>query len=181
MTDPIREELAKSLHASTLGEGVACDYHQRPKELETDESVLCEAIWLIDHPQLRLDQWPNHWGIDAARCSDHAVGEIVAPTRGFEEALIKIPLTESNNVVSVSTPEVDDVTVLGYSPASRGTHPMLIDQQFTDASEPNDHGVFRWTRVLGMLDAEPPEPLRKHIENLIERSVEVPEAVEKKI
>ncbi|WP_248911045.1 hypothetical protein [Halocatena marina] len=178
MTDLIRVELAEALHAATLGEGVACDYHQRPKEISTDDSVLLEAMRLVDHPQLQIEEWPEDWVIDAARCVDHAVDEIVAPTRGFEEALISVSLTVSNGVVSVSMPSPDDVSVLAFSPATDGTHPILIDQQLVDARQPNDHGIFRWTRIAGMLAAEPPEPLRGHIENLIEGSREVPETVE---
>ncbi|MFC6964706.1 hypothetical protein [Halocatena marina] len=181
MIDSIRGELAEALHAATLGEGVACDYHQRPKEISTEESVLVEAMRLVDHPQLQIEQWPEDWVIDAVRCADHAVDEIVAPTRGFEEALISVSLTVSNGVVSVSMPSSDDVSVLDVSPATDGTRPILIDQQLVDARQPNDHGVFRWTRIAGMLAAEPPEPLRGHIENLIEGSQTVPETVEKRI
>lgn len=173
MTDPIRRELTEDLRAATLGEGVACDYHQRPKEVSTDEPVLFEAIRLVDHPQ--LEKWPEGWLIDAARCEDHAVSEIVEPTMGFEEALITVSVTTSNDVVSVSAPTESDVPVLAFSPANEGLHPMLIDQQLIDAVEPGDHGFSRWTRVIGMLDAEPPEPVREHIEELIERSPETPE------
>lgn len=146
MTDPIREELAESLHAVGLGEGVACDYHQRPKVIEFDDPVLFECIHIVDHPQ--LEEWPDGWVLDAARCSDHAVDGTVEPTRGFEEALIRVPLTESNDVVSVSTPEPNDVPVLAFSPATEGSHPMLVDQQLVDASEPNDHGLFRFTTTV---------------------------------
>lgn len=52
---------------------------------------------------------------------------------------------------------------------------MAIDQQLLDAAEPNDHDLSRWTRVIGMLAAEPPEPLREHLEFLIERSPETPD------
>lgn len=76
MTDPIRQELAGDLHAVSFGEGVACDYHARPKEISTDEPVLAEAIKLIAHPQLQLFDWPDDWVLDAARCEDHAVEEI---------------------------------------------------------------------------------------------------------
>jgi hypothetical protein len=166
MTVPIRQALHEDLHAVGLGEGIACDYHQRPKEIESDEPVLIEAIRLVDHPQ--LDDLPDGWVIDAARCEAHTVSEIREPTRGYEEALVQLPVTESNNVVSISTPEVDTVRVLDFSPANEGLHPLVVDQQLMTATEPDDHGLSRWTRVIGMLDAEPPEPLREHLESLIE-------------
>lgn len=124
--------------------------------------MLIEAIRIVDHPQ--LDEYPEHWVIDATRCPDHAIDEIVEPTRGFEEALIRVPVSTSNDVVSVSTHESDDLPVLAVSPATEGCRLMAIDQQFMAAVEPDDHGVSRWTRVIGMLDAEPPAPVREHIE-----------------
>lgn len=113
--------------------------------------------------------------IDAARCSEHAVSAIDEPTRGYEEALVHLPLTTLNGVVSVLTPGVSDVTVLSFSSVTEGCHPMLLDQQLMDAAEPGDMGLSRWTRVIGMLDAEPPEPVREHLEALIDRSPETPE------
>lgn len=171
MTDSSRRELTEDLRAATLG--VACDYHARPKVIESDSPVLIEAIRVVDHPQ--LDDLPDGWLIDAARCEDHAVDEIVEPTRGFEEALVRAPVTVSNGVVSVSPRESADLPVLAVSPATEGCRPMAIDQQLMTAVEPNDHGLSRWTRVQGMLDAEPPDPLREHIEALIEQSPETPE------
>lgn len=173
MTDLIRQELTEDLHAATLGEGAACDYHARPKVIESDDPVLIEAIRLVDHPQ--LDDLPDGWLIDAARCSDHAVDEIVEPTLGFEEALVRAPVTVSNGVVSVSPHGSDDLPVRAVSPATEGCRPMEIDQQLMTASVPNDHGISRWTRVIGMLDADPPDTVREHIETLIERSPETPE------
>lgn len=178
MTDLICQSLRENLHPTGFGEGIACDYHARPKTLPTDDPVLCEAIRLVDHPQLQLEEWPDGWVIDAARCSDHAVDKIVEPTRGYEEALVRLPMTVSNGVVSVSTPTVDAVRVLAVSPATEGLHPMTIDQQLLDASVPGDHGISRWTRVIGMLAAEPPDTVREHIENLIERSPETPQITE---
>lgn len=101
MVDMIRHALRENLHAATLGEAIACDYHERPKVIAPDGPVLFEAIRLVDHPQLQINQWPNGWILDAAHCSDHTVLEIVEPTRGFEEALIRVPVMTSNSVVSV--------------------------------------------------------------------------------
>lgn len=172
MTDPIRRGLTNDLRAATLGEGAACDYHARPKVIKSDDLVLIEAIRVIDHPQ--RDDLPDGWLVDAARCSDHAVDEIVEPTRGFEEALVRAPVTVSNGVVSVAPSESDEFPVLAVSPATEGYRPMAIDQQLLDASEPGDHGLSRWTRVIGMLDADPPDPVREHIEALIDQSPETP-------
>lgn len=176
MTDPIRRALTEDLRAATLGEGAACDYHARPKTIPTDKPVLIEAIRLVDHPQ--LDDLPDGWLVDAARCSDHAVDEIMEPTLGFEEALVRAPVTISNNVVSVEASESDDVRVLAFSPATEGCRPMAIDQQLLDASASDDHGLSRWMRVLGMLDADPPDPVRAHVEELIEQSPETPDGGE---
>lgn len=66
---------------------MACDYHQRPKELSLDDGVLAEAIRVIGHPQ--LTDVPKNWVVDATRCSNHAVSEIVEPTRGFEEVVVQ--------------------------------------------------------------------------------------------
>lgn len=173
MTDRIRHEIRMDLHATSFGEGIACDYHARPETLPTDEPVLIEAIRLVDHPQ--LDEYPDHWVIDTARCADHAVDEIVEPTRGFEEVLLRVPVMTSNDIVSISTPEVDDVSIRAFSPANEGLHPMVIDQTLLDAADPKDVGFSRWTRVIGMVAAEPPEPLREHLEALIEQSPETPE------
>lgn len=96
MTDPIRRQLADDLHAVSFGEGVACDYHARPKTIAIEKPILFEAIKLIDHPQLQVDEWPDNWQLDAARCSDHAVDELEEPTRGFEEALVEITVQTSN-------------------------------------------------------------------------------------
>ncbi len=178
MTDPIRCELSDELHAVSFDEAIACDYHHRPKEISIDGSVLVEAIKLIDHPQLQLQEWPKGWVVDAARCSDHSVEEIEEPTTGFEEAVVELPVKESNNVVSVDAPAPDAVRVLDFSPATEGSVPMLLDQQLMDASEPRDLGLSRWTRVRTMLDGGPADPFREHIERLIERSAEVPSSFE---
>lgn len=171
--DPIRHELHADIHATTLGEGgVLCGYHARPPVIAPSDSVLLECIRVVDHPQ--LGTLPEGWIIDAARCSDCSVATIETPTTGYEEALVRVPLSDLNGVVSVATPAVDDISVLGVSPASEGCHPLVVDQQLLDASEPGDVGISRWTRVQGMLDAEPPEPLREHIERLIEQSPESP-------
>lgn len=138
-------------------------------------SAKSTAIRLVDHPQ--LDEYPNHWVIDTARCADHAVDEIVDPTRGFEEVLLRVPVMTSNDVVSVATPEVDAVSIRAFSPANEGLHPLVIDQQLMDVADPKDVGFSRWTRVLGMVAAEPPEPLREHLEELIEESPETPSSV----
>lgn len=172
MTDPIRQELQSDLHAAAMGEYLPCDYHARPKKISTDEPVLSEAIRLVDHPQ--LEELPVGWVIDAVRCSDHSISEIEELTRGFEEVLIQVPITESNGVMSITTPEIDDVRVHGFSPATEGTYPMLIDQQLLNLAEPNNYGLTRWTRVIGMLEADPPEELREHIETLIKQSPESP-------
>lgn len=137
-------------------------------------AVLIESIRLVDHPQ--LDDLPDGWLVDAARCEDHAVDDIVEPTKGFEEALVRAPVTVSNVVVSVSASQPDDLPVLTVSPATKGCHPMLIDQQLLDASVPGNHGFSRWTRVIGMLDAEPPAPVREHIEEMFEQSPETPQS-----
>lgn len=173
-TDLIRQELHADIHAATLGEGgVPCEYHARPTVIPSYDSVLLECIRVVDHPQ--LGTLPEGWVIDAARCSDCSVAAIEAPTTGYEEALVQVPLTVLNEVVSVATPDVDDISVLGISPATEGCHPLVVDQQLLDAVEPGDVGIARWTRVQGMLDAEPPEPLREHIEALIARSPEPPD------
>lgn len=179
MTNPLPQDLAEDLHAVSFGEGVSCDYHHRPKEISTNDAVLVETIRLIDHPQLQLDQWPENWHIDAARCADHSVEEIEEPTRGFEEALVEVPVQRSNNVVSVDVPHVNDIRVLAFEPATEGCPPMLLDQQLMDASEPGDMGFSRWSRVHTMVSGGPAEPFKTHIESLIERSAEVPSSLEK--
>lgn len=175
MADPLRTELAENLHAIAIGDAVDCDYHHRPKTIEPVDAMLFEAVKLIDHPQLRRDEWPSGWSLDAARCADHAVEEIEEPTRGFEEALVEISVTTTNNVVSVETPASEDVSVLAFSPATEGCHPMLLDQQLMDAAGSGDMGLSRWNRVQAMVDGAPAEPFREHIESLIERSAEVPD------
>ncbi len=172
MSDPIRREIAEELHALSFEEDIACDYHDRPKTISKDE-VLIEAIRLIDHPQLRLEEWPDGWILDAARCSDCGVETIEEPTKGFEEALVILPVNRSNNVVSVDTPEPSDVSVLAYSPATEGCHPMTISQMLMDAADPDDVGIARWIRIKGALDGAP-DPLRAHLEQLIKQSNEVP-------
>lgn len=52
---------------------------------------------------------------------------------------------------------------------------MTIDQQLMDTAALDDHGFSRWTRVIGMMDADPPDQLREHIEKLIEQSPKTPE------
>lgn len=175
MSDPIRRGISEDLHALSFGEAVACDYHHRPKTIDSGE-VLVEAIRLDDHPQLQLNQWPDGWVLDAARCGEHSVDSLEEPTRGFEEALIRVPVEESNNVVSVETPETGDVHVLAFSPAAEGCHPMTLSQQLMDAAS-DDMGLSRWIRVEAMLDGGPAEPFREYIEQLIERSPEVPSAL----
>lgn len=66
------------------------------------------------------------------------------------------------------------VRVLASSPATEGTHPMLLDQSLMDAADPGDMGLSRWTRVQAMVSGGPAEPFRQHIESLIERSAAVP-------
>lgn len=172
MSDPIRHELREDLHGATLGDAVACDYHQRPMEIPTDAALLAEAIRIVDHPQ--LTELPDGWVIDAARCDDHAVEALEEPTRGFEEALVHLPLTVSNDVVSVSVPDSDAVRVLDFAPATEGCRPMVLDRPLLDAVDPADHGLSRWQRVVGMLNADPPTDLREHIEGLIDSSPDVP-------
>lgn len=113
MTDPIRNEFQGDLHSVAFREALACDYHERPMELPTEGSVLTECIRVVDHPQ--LSDLPDGWIVDAARCDDHAVSEVIEPTRGYEEAVVRLPVMESNGVVSVETPTVDGVHVLGSS------------------------------------------------------------------
>lgn len=164
MTDPIRDELHELLHGVTLGEQLSCDYHDSPTGFVPAEPVLCEAIRIIKHPH--LDNYPGYWVIDAVRCDDHAVDEIVEPTRGFEEALIRVPMTPTNNGVSVSTPEIEDVQVFDVSLATEGLHPMVLNQAFLDLST-SDNGLSRWTRILAAveaLDADTSVPLREHLE-----------------
>lgn len=177
MTDPIRQELAEDLHAVSFGEAIACDYHHRPKEISIDELVVVEAIKLVDHPQLQLEQWPDGCQIDAARCDDHDVDELEEPTRGFEEALIRVPVTVTNDVVSIETPNTEDIEVLAFEPATEGCHPMVLSQRLMDAAEPGDLGLSRWNRVQAMVSGGPAESFKEHIEQLIDRSPEVPSAL----
>lgn len=72
-----------------LGEGAACDYHARPKVIESDKSVLIEAIRVVDPSQ--LDVLPDGWLVDAARCSDHAVDEIMEPTSASRKRSFVLP------------------------------------------------------------------------------------------
>ncbi len=172
MSDPIRQSISEELHALSFEEDIACDYHDRPKTISKDE-VLVEVIRLIDHPQLRLEEWPDGWVSDAARCSDHAVESIGEPTKGFEESLVKLRVSRSNDVVSINAPDPSDVCVLAFSPATEGSHPMVLSQMLMDAADPGDLGIARWVRIKGALDGAPP-PLQSHIEQLIKRSSEVP-------
>ncbi len=80
MSDPIRRGISEDLHAVSFGKGVACDYHERPKELAVDEPMLAECIRVAAHPQ--LTEFPDGWVVDAARCAEHAVEGIVEPTEG---------------------------------------------------------------------------------------------------
>lgn len=175
MTDPIRDELHELLDDITLGEQISCGYHDSPTGFVPDEPVLCEAIRIIEHPQ--REDYPGYWVIDAIRCEDHIVDEIVEPTRGFEEALIRVPMTTTTNGVSVSTPEIEDVQVFDVSLATEGLHPMVLNEAFLELSKPDDYGLSRWTRILPAveaLDDDSALPLREHLEAMIERSPEVP-------
>lgn len=172
MPNPIREELRSDLHAATLGEGVACDYHERPKAISSTERMLVECIRLVDHPQ--LSDLPEGWMVDAARCSEHTVETIVEPTRGYEEALITVPITETNGVVSVDTPASDDIRVLDVSLATEGLRPMVLDQQLFAARESGDVGISRWNRVQAMLAGDSAAPFQNHIKHLIDKSPETP-------
>ncbi len=174
MSDSIRQELAEDFHALSFGEAVACDYHARPKPLSTEDPVLVEVIRLIDHPQLQLGQWPDGWVLDAARCDDHAIDELEEPTKGFEEALIRVPVTTTNDVVSVETPEPEEIEVLAFEPATEGCYPMVLSQRLMDAAPPGNVGFSRWNRVQALLEGAPAELSREHIEQLIERSPEAP-------
>lgn len=176
MTDPIRNELQSSLHTVTLGEGVSCDYHQRPKELSLDDGVLAERIRIVDHPQ--LINVPEGWVVDAVRCSKHALSEIEHPTRGYEEAVVRVPVTKSNGIVSIDTPMPDTIEVLAFESATNGLSPLMLDQQLLAASESEDVGLSRWVRVQGMVAADPPDELREHVERLIEESPETPSSFE---
>lgn len=173
MAESLRRELADELHGVGLGEAITCTYHARPTEIATDAPVQVEAIQLVDHPQ--LDEAPDHWVIDAARCSQHAVLTIEEPTRGYEEALVRVPIAAAPDGVSVATPAPKSIYVQDFKPATAGLAPMMFDQQLMEASEPGDMGYARWTRVLGWLAAEPPAPLREHLEELIAWSPETPE------
>lgn len=110
--DPIRHELHADIHATTLGEGGdLCEYHARPTVIAPSDSVLLECIRVVDHPQ--LGTLPEGRMIDTTRCSDCSVAAIEAPTTGYEEALVRVPLTVLNGVVSVATPAVDDTACSG--------------------------------------------------------------------
>lgn len=140
--------------------------------------MLIEAIKLIDHPQLQLDQWPSGWVLDAARCIEHSVEEIQESTRGFEEALVEISVTTTNDVVSIDTPTSDELRVLAYTPATEGSIPMLLSQHLLDAAEPGDMGLSHWTRVKAMLGGGPSDSFSEHVESLIDPSAEVPSSFE---
>lgn len=173
MAESLRRELATDLHGVGLGEAIACTYHAHPREIATDAPVQIEAIRLVDHPDLA--EAPDHWLIDAARCSQHTVATIEVPTRGYEEALVRVPLAEATDEVSVSTPAPESVYMHDFTPASEGLAPMMIDQPLMEARPPGDVGYSRWTRVLGLLAAAPPASLREHLEELIAWSPEPPD------
>lgn len=82
---------------------------------------------------------------------------------------------EANDGVSVATPSPESLYVHDVTPATEGLPPMMIDQSLMDASEPGDVGYARWTRVLGLVAAEPPASLREHLEALIAWSPETPD------
>lgn len=86
--------------------------------------------------------------------------EIGLPTKGFEEAVVEIPLTESDDAVSVETSTPNDVSVLAYSLATEGSVPMMIDQQLMSPAKPGDMELSRWMRVTSMMEGNPTEPFR---------------------
>lgn len=124
MTDPVQWGLRRDLHGTTLGNdgSLQCDYHDAPTTIATDEPVLFECIRILD-PQLDGYRDDEHWRIDAARCSECTVTEIEPPTLGYEEALVRVPLTVSNDVISIAAPDESDVVVHCFSSAAEGTPP----------------------------------------------------------
>lgn len=175
MTDPLLEDLQSALHGAMLGDQLLCDYHGTSASLATDAPVVIEAIRILD-PRYKTHE-EVRWQADAVRCADCPVGEIAPPTFGFEEAVLRIPVARSNDVVSIACPDVDNIAVLAYSSPADGSQPMATDQQYQEAAD-GDAGAVRWARVRGLLESDPPQELREHVERLIEESPETPSSFE---
>lgn len=178
MTDPVIEGLQRDLHATALGKSeLLCDHHTSPVSISIDSPVLFEAIKIFD-PNLTGYQPDERWQLDTARCSDCEVRAIEFETFGIMEVLVRLPVTFTNNVVSVDAPDVDNVEVIFLSSPAEGYRSLTVDQQLREATASDDHGLSRWARVHDLLANNPPDELRTHIERLIERSPEVPPAFE---
>lgn len=65
----------------------------------------------ISDPRCKLHE-EVRWQVDAVRCADGSVSEVAPPTFGFEEAVLRVPVTRSNDVVSIALSDVDDIAVL---------------------------------------------------------------------
>lgn len=175
MTDPVIWGLRRDLHSETLGQkdSLLCDYHDSPASVSIDDPVLFECIRVID-PELDGYHEDEEWEIDVVRCSDCAITSIEEPTYGYEEALVQLSVAVSDDVVSITAPEQEDVTVLEFSSAADGCRPMIVDEHLHKEIETDDHSLGRWSRVCELLEMDLSEPLQEHIASLIEQSPETP-------
>jgi len=166
-------ELRGDLHEVRVADERRCDYCGEPVAL--DQPVLYEAIRVGSLPRLeQVFDLPAEWIADALRCPDCDRDSIAPATDGFDEALVTVRLTQSDDGVSI---DASSISVSAVAPATEGYRPPAINP--TAIAEQGDLGLARWLRLEHILAADDvPRPFVAFVRTAVERSTDVPPAVE---
>ncbi len=162
-------ELRQDIHGDIVVNPPQCDYCGRAVAI--DQPVLCEVVRIADMPNLeQLFAPPVDWFADALRCHRCAVDAVSPATEGFDEALVRVTLAESNEVVSI---DASSLTVVGCSPVDEGYYPPMVSLNVLAQS--GDIGVARWVRVQGLFEyGDQTSPLVAAVREAVEFSRESP-------
>lgn len=175
------DELRHDLHGEPVGlihttPILRC--HYCGAVVETTEPIMYEALRVVNLPMLEtvLDP-PVEWVLDTARCHNCVIQQLTPATAGYDEALVRFAVTETDGILSVdgSTLRVVDLALAGdgYAPPQLGTHTLI---------ESGDVGTARWLRMRAHIEQVTTAPevspaVVTRLSELISRSTEVPPGI----
>ncbi|WP_136601194.1 hypothetical protein [Salinigranum halophilum] len=150
--DAVVEAIQREIHGELVGSGpktVQCDLrsdHGLNRLIDPAAPVQYEVIRVVDIPIIERTVLPSKtWVPDLLRCPDCERSSLAEPTKGYDEALVELRLSDSGDGYTI---DATDLRVLEYSPATDGVHqPHVPEWILRLAQQQVDPGLYRVSRL----------------------------------
>jgi hypothetical protein len=174
------DELRHDLHGETVGlvhttPILVCDYCNAL--IDTTEPIMYEAIRIADMPTVaNACDPPEDWFLDAARCRDCEIKQLDPATKGYDEALCILAVSETDGIQSV---DASTLAVVDLSPTGNGYAPPVTEVFPLIAAD--DPGYLRWLRMdahLAEIDTTTPPEAGELLRDALSDATDIPPGID---